>query len=241
MGSKDGPQPGSGGPSIAKTVREYIDGHPSIKDCLADGLINLSALSRRICEATDIDKPEAVLVACRRYKERTPRHSEREIKRILARSRVEIASKVALVTLRNDWHIYAKLQNFLRKALSEGHTLKLIQGSRAITVITDVRTVRTIVDEIGQDQSLAVQEDLVEISVTSPESIRDTPGIMAFLYGSLSANGINVLETMSTYTDTIFIVDPSDMMRAFEILSNCINEDVDVKRRREKATAARLP
>ena len=65
---------------------------------------------------------------------------------------------------------------------------------------------------------------LVEISVTSPESIRYTAGIMAFLYGSLSSNGINVVETMSCYTDTIFIVDPKDMMRAFEVLTKCIQE-----------------
>ncbi|HLE46671.1 MAG TPA: ACT domain-containing protein [Candidatus Thermoplasmatota archaeon] len=206
----------------AKIVRDYIDTHPSIKDCLKDDLVNLSALSRQVMKDQGISSMEAILVACRRYKDASPRHNERTIKQTLAKSKVEMSSKVAIVTLRNDWQIYGKLQGFLRKALSEGHVPKMIQGSKAITLITDENTAETVEEEIGKTNLLAFDKGLVEIAVTSPESIRTTPGIMAYLYGSLSSNGINIVETMSTYTDTIFIVEPQNMMRAFEVLTKCI-------------------
>jgi hypothetical protein len=206
----------------AKIVREYVDTHPSIKDCLKDDLVNLSALSRQIMKDRGLTSMEATLVACRRYKDTSPRHNERIIRQTLSKSKVEMSSKVAIVTLRNDWQIYGKLQGFLRKALSEGHVPKLIQGSKAITMITDEATAETVEEEIGRTNLLGFDKGLVEISVTSPESIRTTPGIMSFLYGSLSSNGINIVETMSCYTDTIFIVEPQNMMRAFEVLTKCI-------------------
>jgi aspartokinase len=131
---------------------------------------------------------------------------------------------MAIVTIRNDWQIYARLQSFLRRAMGEGHLPKVIQGSKAITLITDERTAGIIREEVGDDRILDQRDNLVEIAVTSPQSIRTTPGIMSFLCGTLSSNGINVMETMSTYTDTIFIVHADDMVRAFEILSKAIQD-----------------
>lgn len=207
---------------IAQVVRDYIDAHPSVKDCLVDGLINLSALSRKIMKEKGVTQMEATLVACRRYEATAPRHNERLIRQTLARSRLEVSSKVAVVTLRNDWQLYGKLQGLLRRALAEGHVPKVLQGSKAITLITDENTARLVEEEIGKQNLIGFERGFVEIAVTSPESIRDTPGIMAYLYGSLSGNGINVVETMSCYTDTIFVLEPQDMMRAFEVLNKAI-------------------
>lgn len=209
-------------PSVAKVVRDYVETHPSIRDCLADGLINLSALSRRIMDERGITQMEATLVAARRYEAKVPRHNERELRRTLANSRLDVSSQVAIVTLRNDWQMIGKLQSLLRHTLSQGHVPKLVQGSKAITLITDEATANTVEEELGKTNVLSIEDGLVEIAVRSPESIRQTPGIMAYLYSSLSTNGINVLETMSCYTDTIFVIDPGDMTRAFDILTRCI-------------------
>lgn len=207
---------------VAQVVRDYIDTHPSVKDCLKDDLVNLSALSRQIMKDRGLSGMEATLVACRRYKDASPRHSERTIRQTLAKSRVEMSSQIAIITLRNDWQIYAKLQGFLRKALSEGHVPKVIQGSKALTMITDENTAKMVEEEVGDASLISLDRGLVEIAVTSPETIRYTPGIIAYLYGSLASNGINVVETMSCYTDTIFIVEPANMMRAFEVLTKSI-------------------
>ena len=42
----------------------------------------------------------------------------------------------------------------------------------------------------------------------------------------LSEQGVNLLEAISCYTDTIFIVTRDDMMRAFDILSGCIEDRI---------------
>ncbi len=45
--------------TAAHRVREYIDAHPSIRDCLQMDLINLSALARKIVKETDADSEDA--------------------------------------------------------------------------------------------------------------------------------------------------------------------------------------
>jgi hypothetical protein len=42
----------------------------------------------------------------------------------------------------------------------------------------------------------------------------------------MSEQGINLLEAVSCYTDTIFIVSREDMMPAFDILSACIEDKI---------------
>lgn len=208
--------------SVAAQVRIYIDSHPSIKECLASGLLNLSALARRIMDDTGLDQEDAVLVACRRARSATPPIDEEARRKTLARSRVEIASKVAIVTVPNHWRVLERLQPIIREGLKHGRTLRVIQGSQAVTIVTDQHTLATLVKALHDVEGVQIQEDTVEIAVTSPESIRDTPGVMAFLYGALASSGINVLETFSTYTDTIFLVEPDDMMAAFEVLNRCL-------------------
>jgi hypothetical protein len=49
--------------SLAEKTRVYIDTHPSIKDCVAKGLINYSSLARMIMKDIGVDNEEAVMIA----------------------------------------------------------------------------------------------------------------------------------------------------------------------------------
>ena len=98
--------------SIAEIVREYIGAHPSIMDCLRYGVINYSALSRMIMDEYKIDNMVAVLIASRRYAEELQKEKnylEKRIKEILKRSRINIKTKVATVTLKLEWHVFLNL------------------------------------------------------------------------------------------------------------------------------------
>ena len=61
---------------------------------------------------------------------------------------------------------------------------------------------------------------MVELAVTSPESIEDTPGLLAYLSTALASRGINIVQAMSCYTDTIFLLEREDMTTAVDILSH---------------------
>ncbi|MFQ6105463.1 MAG: ACT domain-containing protein, partial [Candidatus Hydrothermarchaeaceae archaeon] len=52
----------------------------------------------------------------------------------------------------------------------------------------------------------------------SPEEIAETPGVIAYLAGMLALEGINVVEMMSSYTETSFIVEEKDALKTIKVI-----------------------
>ena len=188
------------------------------------GIINLSALARQIMQDEGIKSEEAALIACRRY-ELDPRQkiNEEAILKVLRRSKLEIRTKVAIVTVRPSWHIFAKLEKAMNALRGTNHPLHVIQGTASVTVITDGSVAKEIQGILGDDETIKTMQGLVELVVTSPDVIEDIPGILAYLATALSSKGINFLEVISCYKDTMFVIEQKDMMPAFDTLNQIIS------------------
>jgi uncharacterized protein (UPF0147 family) len=196
-------------PSAAEFTRKYIDRHPSIKDCISKDLLNYSQLSRLIMKETGIKNEEAVLAASRRY----------------AMKLAKTDSEGAVISLFEDSRL-KNLEDVVKKILADKSTMQVLQSTSAITVISEDKHLPSVIKAIGQEHIIKVRENLGEITVKSPARIEETPGAFAFVMTMLSEQGINLLEAVSCYTDTIFIVERDEMMRAFDILSSCIEDRI---------------
>lgn len=210
--------------STAAVVREYIDTHPSIKDGMRMGIINLSALARKIMDEKGLKSEEAALMACRRYElDPKARINEDAILKVLRRSKLEIRTRVATLTVRPSWNLYAKLEKTMNTLRGRNPNFHVIQGTGSVTLIMDGSVVNDVLSIVGDDEVLKKETDLVELIVNSPDVIEDVPGILAFLSSSLSSKGINFLEVISCYKDTMFVIEQSDMMPAFDTLNKIIS------------------
>jgi len=211
--------------SAAELTRKYIDRHPSIRDCITKDLVNYSSLSRLIMKELGVKNEEAVLAASRRYAMKLAKtDSEGAVMDLLERSRLELKTKICIVAAKNEWIVLKNLEDVVKRLLADKSTMQVLQSANAITVISEDRHLPAIVKAIGQDQIISVKENLAEITVKSPPAIEETPGVFVYMMGMLSEQGINLLEAVSCYTDTIFMVSREDMMRAFDILSSCIED-----------------
>jgi len=210
--------------SLAERTRAYIDAHPSVKDCVAKGLINYSSLARMIMKDLDVDNEEAVMIACRRYAGRLNTTSDHELSilKILKDSRLEMRTKTCIVTAKNDWTVLHKMDNLFKDLWNENSIMQCVQSASAVTIIADSMLRERIVDTVGRFNIIKIRENLVEIAVKSPEKIVDTSGVIAYLITNLSDAGINIEETVSCHTDTIFIVGEKDMINAYSVLTKCI-------------------
>lgn len=210
--------------SLAERTRIYIDAHPSIKDCVAKGLINYSSLARMIMKDLDVDNEEAVMIACRRYagKLNVTTDHELSILNILKDSRLEMRTKTCIVTAKNDWTVLHKMDNLFKDLWNENSIMQCVQSASAVTIIADRMLKDRITDTVGRFNIIKIRENLVEIAVKSPEKIVDTSGVIAYLITNLSDAGINIEETISCHTDTIFIVGEADMINAYSVLTKCI-------------------
>jgi hypothetical protein len=212
--------------TAAEVTRRYIDDHPAVRDCLGYNIVNFTSLARKIRGETGLANQEAVEVACRRYQRqmRTTSPLETKVLEVVRASRLEVRTRVAIVTARNDWDMLGNVLETGRTFLQDRrHLLQLLQGPGALTILCEEDLLEPVLAAVGRRGTIGVHRQLSALTVRSPETIVETPGVLAFLAGTLFRAGINSLELMSVYTDSTFVVRERDVLHAFQVLSEIVH------------------
>ncbi|MBI2145532.1 ACT domain-containing protein [Candidatus Woesearchaeota archaeon] len=208
--------------NLTRLTEQHIEAHPSIRDCLRKRMLNYSQLARSIVKdnnlrARDFD---AVLVAARRYSWKLSKSgkviAEDGIRSLLAKSRIDIRTKMAVAVI--DKHIYSDdLLDLERKVKGSRNVFYAIEGTDAITVITAASHLAEI-QGIFKSSVIRLWKDMALVVISSPEQIEETPGVFSYLSALLSDRGINVLEAMSCWSETLFVVAEADIARVLGAL-----------------------
>ena len=200
--------------SLNKVAKEYINNHISIKDCLKKGIINYSALARKIADELKIDEKNfsALLVACRRYANSMNYvEQEKKIINILKNSELEIKNKIVVAII--DKRINPeKILELQKKA----DVFYLIEGTKVYTVITSEKHLGEL--KKFEKNIIKLSKDLAMIILKSPEQVETTSGVMSFLFSLFGEQGVNIVETMSCWTDTILIISEKDIPKTINFL-----------------------
>ncbi len=207
--------------NITKITEQYIQEHPSIKDCLRKGMINYSALTRKISEDLDIDLKknfDAILIACRRYYRKVKKENvlEDKIIDILRKSKLEVKNKIIVAVIEKNIYFNSLLE--LQKTIkSKAEIFHVIEGSNTMTLIT-AEEFKGEIKKLFKNKIIRITENLAEVTLKSTEELEKTPGVIAYLTSLLAENGINIIETMSTWTDTLFVISEEDIAKVMNVL-----------------------
>jgi len=207
--------------NITKETEKYVMEHPSIKDSLKKGLINYSKLSRQIIKDLNLNKKyfDAVLVALRRseYKLKKKQSFEKQIRELLKDTKLEIKNKIMVCILdKNIFHNnMLELHKEIKNRKGEIH---IVEGVLALTLITS-QDFEKIIDRYFKNKIIKKDKNLIEIILQSPESLEDVPGVMGYLYSLFAEQNINIVETLSCWTDTIFVIEEKDFEKTVKMLS----------------------
>ena len=207
--------------SITKLTENYISEHPSIKDCLKNGLINYSSLSRQIASELNLNLKknfDAILIACRRFKRKLKKEEihENKILKILKESKVEIKNKVIAVVLEKDI-FFENLINLEKEIKKRNEIFRVIEGASGITIIT-TEDFLDLIKKYFKNKIIIENRNLAEITIKSPKEIETTPGTYAYMCSLFGENNINIVETLSCYTDTIFLIEEKDVGKAVNLM-----------------------
>lgn len=207
--------------SITKLAESYILEHPSIKDCLKNGLVNYSSLSRHIAAELNLSQKknfDAILIACRRLKRKLKKENvfEKKIIKILKESRIEIKNKIIAVVLEKDIY-FENLASLAREIKKKKEIFGVIEGASGITIIT-TEDFLELVRKYFKSKIILENKSLAQITIKSPEEIETTPGTYAYICSLLADNSINIVETLSCWTDTIFLINEEDVGKAINLL-----------------------
>lgn len=207
--------------SITKLTEDYILEHPSIKDCLKNGLINYSSLSRQIASELNLNLKnnfDAILIACRRLKRKLSKEDifEEKILQILKKSKIEIKNKIIAVVLEKDIY-FGNLLNLEKEIKKSKEIFRIIEGMSAITIIT-TEDFSELIKKYFKNKIMLENKNLAEITIKSPKEIETTPGTYAYICSLFGENNINIVETLSCFTDTIFLVKEEDVGKVMGLL-----------------------
>ena len=207
--------------NITRITETYIAEHPSIKDCVKKELVNYSKLTRLIAKDAGIDLRrnfDAVLIACRRYfqKVRQQPTEEARIQTVLKQSKVGVKNKIIVAIVEKGVYVdhLLELEKEIKKKAEGFH---VIEGTSAITLITGEEFLPRM-KALFKNKIVKIRTDLVEITLKSPKEIEQVSGIIGYLYSLFAENSINIIETMSCWTDTLFVIEEKDIAKAMALL-----------------------
>ena len=184
----------------------YVKGKPSLREGLKYGIMNHSSLARMLMHELGIPKKsfsavKAALIRISRKLGDSEIEGEDKMLRVLKGSTISVETKVAAVVSSRKLEVkpisQAKSGEYYVYLVEEGE----FEGKKKVQGL--VRTTR----------------NLNLITIRSPIDIEETPGVVAFVLNALSHEGINVLEFISCYTNTLLAVREKDTARAYELLS----------------------
>jgi hypothetical protein len=217
-----------GGRTGAEVARSYVAGHPSIADCLHYGVVNFTALARRIAAETGASNVASLEAALRRWRaDRTrPETVEERLVEVVRASRLELRTRVALVTSEHSWSTIAGvLESEEMRSPDRRQLFQVLQGPTAATLLCDEELVPPVLRTSGARPSLSATYGLAAVIVRSPPAIGETPGVLAYLAQALARAGLNCVELMSVQLESTFVVRQRDALEAFRVLSAIVHPD----------------
>ena len=114
---------------------------------------------------------------------------------------MEIKSKVAVI--------------ITTKKFEEITSLSQVESGGYITYILEQKEL----GKLPRSKTIwKIEENLNLITIRSPEELEDVPGVISYILGALASEGINVVEFISCYTDTLLVTKQADTEQAYRIL-----------------------
>jgi hypothetical protein len=190
--------------SVAQKVRNHLRNKPYLLEALEKGIVNLSEVARQIQKELKTDDTSAVKAALRRYSEELQRHKqkrEEKVLHLLKRSSIAVYDRKSVMVT--------------GKEVSSKTGMKVDLLDKFVYLLD-----RSDVPE--RVNALVKHENCTMIVVHSPEELEATPGVVAFLTTLLAEQGVNIVEFISCWTQTIIVIEKKDSLKVYETLSNLV-------------------
>lgn len=211
--------------TIAQAVDQLIAQYPFLEESLSEGLINVSALARRLKpDIESILKKEvqegAIIMAINRRPPGSALKISREIKAFMSKlGDIIVRSDLSDYTFENSPSLSSCHRRLMEERSTEQQVLYTVsQGVYETTVVVSNILDPLVKDFFSREKILARKSDLSSITIRLPENNTELSGIYYFLLKNLAWAGINVCEVISTSNEITFVVSEHDVHKAFTIL-----------------------
>ncbi|MFA5333657.1 MAG: hypothetical protein WC376_04120 [Candidatus Nanoarchaeia archaeon] len=200
--------------SIAKQVKELLKEKPFIEESIILNIANLSKVAEYFMNEIKGASFYAVHSALRREAEILVKEKSKIqeiIKKMLKKSTISITSglisfKVSTSQSNNER---------LLELMSKSPETNVFKGNKATTIIIKkndeecIKNFRSV---------LEINAGLSAVIINTPSEVSFIKGFVAFLVNLIFHENINMIDIISTYEDTILLIEEKDAGKAYSIL-----------------------
>jgi aspartokinase len=211
-------------------VKDEVGSDLSIQDAIARDYVNISALSRMLIpkvaartrkRAKEINEV-GIATALKRL-QGSYSVSSPKVGRVIGGSVVNVRTHVSRLSVEKTKRSVQTVSALLAEYPED--FIQVSESLSSITLIFDQRLHGRVRRALASAEVLEEGDDGAAVTVHSPKEIQTTPGCISAFYNQLSRRRVNVEDTVSCYTDTIMVVDMKDAGKAFEALTDLIDEE----------------
>jgi aspartokinase len=192
--------------TVADMVRAYLNSRPYTIIALESGVVNYSALSRLIGEDLGIEDLGAIKAGVRRYAKlllASKSDTESRVRDVFRDNRITLLDGVAVVISRNKINMKNNAEVRLEDYYAYFTDTKIAMG----------------LSKKEKRGIIKIRHSCSALIMYSGNHFENTIGALAFLTSVLASRSINIVETISCYDETVFVVDRKDALRSYELLS----------------------
>jgi len=207
--------------NISSQIKSFLDNNFIIRKCLFKNIISLRALSRYIIKRLDLKEKnlDAVISAIRRYKRIEKEKSNDKLRRIFSEIKVITRSNIVDIRVQKNKRSaenISKINSIVD--IEKGEIIRFIQAEQSITIIIDEKNLDKFYNIFNKTDCISIDEKLVEINLQFTKESQNIRGIVALVTSSLNAEGVNIVEIMSSAPELLIIVKKEDLLKTLNVV-----------------------
>lgn len=216
---------------LSKVIERLINQSPFIQEAIAEGLINISSLARKLNpEIQKVTGKEvsdsAIIMAIKRMPPGPNQKIEMKIKNFMAQlGDLVVRSNLVKITFSNYIGISQDQAKFLSniKDISDNF-YTVSRGISETTIITNAQFEDKLKAMFKNDAIISSSSNLSSITMKLPEINTEISGVYYYLLKKIAWEGINLAEVISTTNEFTVVVDTQMVSQAFTVLMDLKTE-----------------
>ncbi len=210
--------------TIPETVENIIKKSPFLVESLSQGIINISALARKIKPQVENEVMKeiqigAIVMALNRLSQRIQVKATEGKKLFGSAPDLMIRSNLIEITFINSEFLLQN-QRLLLERIDDrrNYFFTFTQGIFETTIIAGKELKPEIIALFKDEKIISQFDDLSAITVLLPPGTTLIPGAYDFILKSLAWDSINIIEIVSTFNEFTMILKSIECDRAFSII-----------------------
>lgn len=213
--------------TIPQLVEKLIRSKPYLEEALADGLVNISSLARKLqpiiseVQGKEVSSGAIVMAINRMDASVNYKIRNRMNKMIGNLGDIIVRSDLSNYTFENSQSLIQCQMELLEEISGKKDVFHTFSQGVYETNLVLSNLVALSLNSIFKDENLLSNtRNLSSITIKLPQDNTELPGLYYYIFKKIAWEGINIVEVISTTNEFTIVVEDSNVERAFSVLKN---------------------